>query len=159
MLFPKKLHGLPLLALSTVLTVLGGCIVGPNYAPPTPRVPDTWRSLASENQLDELVGTVRVSEAFPDEMSMTSECMPLTGSECPWWHEFLDDDLRNLIDIQQSRSPTLHEVRARVNEAWHQRWVLKQGFFPQVTLRTSRSQEVLDAAAAAGSSAPNLRQP
>lgn len=140
-----------MLALSTVIAVLSGCIVGPNYAPPTPTVPDTWRSLTSEDPLDELVGTVRVAEAFPDQLSMTSECLPLSSLECPWWQEFVDPDLVTLIGLQQAKSPTLHEVRARVNEAWHQRWVLKQGFFPQFSLSTGRSQNILDSAIAAGS--------
>lgn len=111
-------------------------MVGPNYRPPTPNLPASWRSLHPfESELSaetESLDTESVVQMIQlgSSVSGHEHAYALTAAECPWWDFFLDEDLRELIALQRSRSPRLHELRASIDQAWHQRWVLKRGFFP-----------------------------
>lgn len=123
-----------------VLAAFSGCMVGPNYKAPSARVPSHWQNLQSTSPLngddlavddpiaevDNIIKTISLGYDVCDQQYVYT----LTGQQCPWWQEFLDEDLKCLIGMQRARSPRLHELRASVDQAWHQRWVLKRGFFP-----------------------------
>lgn len=135
-----------MLAMSVLGMALCGCIVGPNYVPPTPDLPGYWQNLDN----DSIFQTNSTHHHLSDSSSDSSVCLdcvanrPIMGDDCPWWPQFLDEDLRVLIATQRVRSPSLHEFRARVDQAWQQRWVAKQGFFPTVNLFTGHTQNILD---------------
>lgn len=120
-------------------------MVGPNYQAPAPRVPTQWQSLQNDlnahpfdststdaiAEVDEILQTISLGHNVCDHPYAYS----LGSEQCPWWEEFLDEDLRCLIGMQRARSPRLHELRAAIDQSWHQRWVLKQGMFPNFEIQ------------------------
>ena len=126
-----------------MLLMINGCVVGPNYVPPEPVVPDDWQNLLITHNLSD-EGFVQSFGTIGSEPTLGQGKYTLTNEECPWGLSFLDDDLIKLIDLQRAQSPTLHEFRAAVDQAWHQRWVLKRGAYPHIELRSEHFQFILD---------------
>lgn len=107
-------------------------MVGPNYVTPNPQTPGEWQGTQKSDfdlEVENIVRTVNLGR----DVVAHDYAYSLTNDQCPWWEHFLDEDLHCLIGMQRARSPELHELRAAVDQAWHARWVTKQGFFPSLT--------------------------
>lgn len=96
-----------LTASSIGLVFLSQCtVVGPDYQPLTPSVPDEWTtSIQSDNALS------------------------VTGSQ-RWWQRFKDPTLDRLIRISRTANPNIRIARARITESWRQRAVLAAAWGP-----------------------------
>ena len=94
------------LFLFAVLTLLGGCAVGPNYKRPAVQTPEGFRFAAGQttNSLGDL----------------------------PWWQVFQDPVLQGLIGTAITNNYDLKQAVARVEQAREQAAVANSAFFPQI---------------------------
>ncbi|MFN3190549.1 MAG: TolC family protein [Aureliella sp.] len=115
-----------------LLIACSGCMAGPNYQSPIPQLPSDWQSTPKSGhalEIENIVQTVNLGRG----VVAHDYAYSLSSTQCPWWEVFLDEDLRCLIGMQRARSPRLHELRAAIDQAWHNRWNSKLGFFPEIT--------------------------
>jgi multidrug efflux system outer membrane protein len=94
------------LFLFAVLTLLGGCAVGPNYQRPAVNTPEEFR--------------------FAD--SQTTNSL----GDLPWWQVFQDPVLQGLIGTAITNNYDLKQAVARVEQAREQSAVANSAFFPQI---------------------------
>jgi outer membrane protein, multidrug efflux system len=92
--------------LVVVMTLLGGCAVGPNYKPPAVNAPDNFRFAES-----------RTTNSLAD---------------LPWWDVFKDPMLQDLIRTALTNNYDLKQAVARVEQARNQAVVARSAFFPQI---------------------------
>jgi len=94
-----------LLALTLMLLLLGACVVGPDYEKPEVDIPDTWRFTDAE--ASEVVNT-------------------------PWWTQFDDPVLDQLIDEALRANLDVRSAAARVEQFAARLNITRSDFFPQV---------------------------
>jgi len=85
---------------------LGGCLVGPKYAPPRVDLPDAWSDLKSPT-------------AAPP------------AASARWWDSFDDPTLSSLVERAVAQNLTLRQAGLRVLEARALRGIAAGQFFPQ----------------------------
>jgi len=107
-LHPRLLSGAALLLLSA-------CAVGPDYAPPEPRIADHWMADAS-------AGAVSAQS---------------------WWRDFDDPLLDSLVDEMLAGNPDLRVARARLAEARANRDATRGGRLPEASVSATGSQNRL----------------
>ena len=98
----------PLLALLPMLSILSGCMVGPNYRAPDQPAP------------------ARFGETAPDQAPAPG------GSLQGWWRAYNDPELNRLVDIALADGLDIKTAAARIAEARAQERVARSGLFPQV---------------------------
>ncbi|MEM9413132.1 MAG: TolC family protein [Planctomycetota bacterium] len=112
--------------------------MGPNYVPINPVVPSSWQNQTNETaSFDAPDGTLLTVQT--DE-SIAGTGHGLSSYDCPWWASFLDDNMLRLMELQRTKSPDLHGLRAAVDQAWQQRWVLKRGLYPRIENQFGRNE-------------------
>ncbi|MFD2256059.1 efflux transporter outer membrane subunit [Luteolibacter algae] len=88
------------------VALLGCTVVGPDYESPVTPVPDGWTRVLEKEQSASKTGAQK------------------------WWADFNDPDLTKLIATARKNNPDLKRARARIEQAWHQRRVIRAAFFP-----------------------------
>jgi NodT family efflux transporter outer membrane factor (OMF) lipoprotein len=121
----------------TVLTV-NGCMVGPDYHPPTMAVPTEW------------VGVTKIRDTQPS--VATAQQADLTQ----WWRHFNDSMLTALVEEAIRTNPDLQIAEARLRQARAIRGVAIGGLWPGVT--ASGSYQRLHAAGGASDNQQDLYQ-
>jgi outer membrane protein, multidrug efflux system len=106
--------------------MLGGCKVGPNYAPPQTTVPEAWGELPQSSDRE----TAAVTS------SPTAEHASLAD----WWLVFEDVKLNSLIDRSVATNLDIRLAIARVREARAQRGVVSADLFPSIDATASYSR-------------------
>ncbi len=104
------------LLLAAACSSLGGCMVGPNYTPPSPTMPAAF---------GELAGT---SAAAPDRAS---------EGEIAWWLRFDDAELVSLIERAVPANNNVKVAEARVLQARSVREVARSLLYPRVAVGAS----------------------
>lgn len=94
----------------SLCSLLGGCVVGPNYRAPRTEVPDTWQGKSQEKEID------------------LSSRPPLVL----WWKAFNDPLLDKYIVLAISYNNEVEAAAAHVLEARAARQVSASAFYPQV---------------------------
>ncbi|HXI72903.1 MAG TPA: efflux transporter outer membrane subunit [Verrucomicrobiae bacterium] len=94
------------LAVLAIVTVVGGCAVGPNYKRPVVQSPENFRF--NENQTTNSLG------------------------DLPWWQVFQDPVLQGLIGTALTNNYDLKQAVARVEQARNQAVAANSAFFPQI---------------------------
>lgn len=111
-----RMTRLPLLAGAALAPLLlSACALGPDYAPPQPRVADAW-----------------LGQGAPGAVSAQR-----------WWEDLEDPMLNGLVEQMLAGNPDLREAQARVAEARANRDAVRGGRLPQVTTSASGNQVVL----------------
>jgi multidrug efflux system outer membrane protein len=105
---PRRRRGALQGILSLFALVLTGCPVGPNFKPPAPEMPPTYRS-----------------ELEPVQAA--------SFAAAPWWDVFHDDILRGLIDEAIANNYDLRTAVYRVEAAEHQVGITRSPLFPQAS--------------------------
>lgn len=96
-----------------LLTVVGGCAVGPNYSRPAIDAPPAWR--------DQSAMSPAVAEAE-------------NLANLPWWELFRDPKLQELIRVALVENQDLAVAIERIVEARARVGVAQSALFPQVTV-------------------------
>ena len=99
------------LSFTSAAVVLGGCMVGPDYEKPQVLMPDSWH-------VDLIDGLV------------SSE----TQTSGPWWVEFNDPLLVELIGLAERRNLNLRSAVSTIREARAQYGAAAADLYPQVSL-------------------------
>ncbi len=102
-------------ALATLVLVLAGCTLGPDYRRPTVPTPTAWR------------------ESLP-----AADAGSL--ADLPWWTLFEDDELRELIRSAIEENKDLRIAVTRVEQARAQLGVTRAAQFPQVDAGASATE-------------------
>jgi outer membrane protein, multidrug efflux system len=102
-----------LVAVGLGVSILGGCMVGPDFHPPQPTVPNAW------------VGASKT----PTEPS-TAAVQPELSQ---WWRQFDDPVLTSLVDEALKTNLDLKIAEARLREARATRGITVGGLLPTVT--------------------------
>ncbi len=99
--------GFFLVIMITLLALVAGCAVGPNYKRPAVNTPDNFRfaSTQTTNSLANL----------------------------PWWEVFQDPMLQDLIRTALTNNYDLKQAVARVEQARNQAIAARSAFFPQIS--------------------------
>ncbi|ARJ40627.1 RND transporter [Pantoea alhagi] len=109
-----------LLALSLLLV---GCAVGPDYQPPRPQMPVSWRDLSS-----------------------TAASKPQSSAIDPsWWRSFNDPQLNSLIDRAIAGNLSLQQAILRIAGAREQLAQARGGLLPAVNGNVSARRQQLGA--------------
>lgn len=90
-------------------TLLGGCMVGPDYTPPTAPIAEAYRDPGSDS--------VQAGAALPE--------------LAKWWTVFDDPVLNDLVQTAVKHNPTLQSAAVRVLAAQAQRGIAYGLLFPQ----------------------------
>lgn len=118
----KRMMG-PRPALLAVALLLAGCAVGPDYQPPKPQTPGSWRDLASQ-----------------------AASKPQTSATQPsWWRSFNDPQLNSLIDRAIAGNLTLQQAVLRIAGAREQLSQARGGLFPSLNGNVSARRQQLGA--------------
>jgi multidrug efflux system outer membrane protein len=104
------------IALGLLALAATGCPVGPNFVPPQPVMPDTYRT-----------------ELTPAEAA--------SFAAAPWWDVFDDDVLRGLIDESLAHNYSLTTAVYRVEVAQHQVGITNSQIFPQLGYQGSAARQ------------------
>ena len=95
---------------------LAGCLVGPNYQPPKPSLPESWSVKGASH---EPVNSVTLAR---------------------WWMVFNDPLLSDLLMRMSQGNLDLRQAQARLREARARRGLAEAGLFPTLTAKGSVSQ-------------------
>ncbi|MCH2161294.1 MAG: efflux transporter outer membrane subunit [Phycisphaerales bacterium] len=98
--------------LATTLCIQG-CMVGPDYAPPQPVMPDSWHVA--------LVDGLEADQADPG----------------AWWRNFNDEMLVELVTLAEQRNLDLRSAVSAIQEARAQYGVAASDLYPQLSLNSS----------------------
>src|SRR6185369_12463469 len=101
-------------AITLLALFLGGCLVGHNYRRPTVDVPQSWR--IAENDARDLVNT-------------------------PWWEQFDDPVLNELIVTAIKENKDLLIATARIEEFRQRYAIARAPLFPQVVAGASAGRQ------------------
>lgn len=124
-----KLRGREL-SLLTLALWLAGCAVGPDYQPPAPQTPTSYRDFPSQ-----------------------AASRPFSASPSPlWWKSFNDPQLNTLIDRAIAGNLSLQQTVLRIAAAREQLSQARGAFFPSIngTARVTRQQLGLKGMLASG---------
>src|ERR1700675_2743368 len=105
----KKMHTLISIILGSSL--IGGCMVGPNYHRPAVQTPTDFRDLAENPQV---------------------QAQAASYADLPWWQVFQDPQLQELIRTAIKQNYDLQLASERINSARAQLAVTRASQFPQV---------------------------
>ncbi len=105
----KKMHILISVILASSL--IGGCMVGPNYHRPAVQTPTAYRNLSENPQVQAQVASY---------------------ADLPWWQVFQDPQLQELIRTALKQNYDLQLATERINAARAQVAVTRSALFPQV---------------------------
>ncbi len=105
----KKMHILISVILASSL--IGGCMVGPNYHRPAVQTPTAYRNLSENPQVQAQVASY---------------------ADLPWWQVFQDPQLQELIRTASKQNYDLQIATERINAARAQVAVTRSSLFPQV---------------------------
>jgi NodT family efflux transporter outer membrane factor (OMF) lipoprotein len=97
------------LVVAGALTLLSGCVVGPNFVPPTADLPPAWSQAA-----------LGVNAA--------------ASSDDAWWTVFGDPELGSLVDRAQAGNLATRQAVLRIDEARAERRAAAAGAWPQVSV-------------------------
>ncbi len=100
----------PLTALCASL--LGGCVVGPNFSPPKADMPARWISTPAQ--------------------PLPSAVTPERAEDGAWWNSFSDPELSSLVDRAEASNMDARQAVLRIQEARAQRSQAAAGAWPQV---------------------------
>jgi multidrug efflux system outer membrane protein len=106
-------RNLALAALS--LLTLTGCAVGPNFKPPTTKVPEAYYSLDNAKQ------PKPASQTIPQPVTLVH-----------WWQSFHDPILDSLVQLALSSNLDLRTAEARIRQARAARGMAVAGLLPQI---------------------------
>lgn len=101
------------LALAAAALSLTGCMVGPNYAPPSKTMPPAYGEAGAGAAAD-----------------------PATG-EVAWWHRFHDDELSSLVERAVAANHNVKVAEARVRQARSVRQVAHSLLYPRIGVGAS----------------------
>jgi outer membrane protein TolC len=105
------------LAACSLLAVVAGCAVGPNYKPPQTPVPANWTG----------------STPAPTTVELTAEAQELAR----WWTEFQDPTLTSFVERALTGNLDLKQAELRIREARAARGIAFSGLGPTLTGTTS----------------------
>src|SRR5713101_1617313 len=105
----KKMHILISVILASSL--IGGCMVGPNYHRPAVQTPTAYRNLSENPQVQAQVASY---------------------ADLPWWQVFQDPQLQELIRTALKQNYDLQLATERINAARAQLAITRSSLFPQV---------------------------
>src|SRR5712692_162140 len=105
----KKMHILISVILASSL--IGGCMVGPNYHRPAVQTPTAYRYLSENPQVQAQVASY---------------------ADLPWWQVFRDPQLQELIRTALKQNYDLQLATERINAARAQVAISRSRLFPQV---------------------------
>jgi NodT family efflux transporter outer membrane factor (OMF) lipoprotein len=107
------------LALAGVALGAGGCMVGPNYKPPSPALPAQYRE--------------------PTTGPTTAPAGPAASIEpdVRWWRRFGDDRLASLVERAVTANNGIQVAQARLREARASREIAQSLLYPQVDIGAS----------------------
>jgi outer membrane protein, multidrug efflux system len=133
-----RFFSVPLVAVGLGVSILGGCMVGPNFHPPQPTVPNAW------------VGV----EKTPTEPSTATIAQ---SGLTQWWKQFDDPVLTELVDEALKTNLDLRIAETRLREARAIRGVAVGGLWPKVTA-AGNYQKVHPVGVTPGNQGQNLYQ-
>lgn len=115
------------ITLAAACLFLAGCMVGPNYTPPSPTMPANYGELAGS-----AVGGVDTTKS----------------GEVTWWHRFDDAELASLVERAVAANNNVEVAEARVRQARSAREVARSLLYPRIgvgasALRFRGSQSVI----------------
>src|ERR1700675_4238460 len=105
----KKMHTLIFIILGSSL--IGGCMVGPNYHRPAVQTPAAFRDLREDPQL---------------------QAQAASYADLPWWQVFQDPQLQELIRTALKQNYDLQIATERINAGRAQVAITRSYLFPQV---------------------------
>jgi multidrug efflux system outer membrane protein len=100
------------IGLSLAVTLLAGCMVGPNYHRPAVQTPTSFRDLSDNPQ---------------------AQAQAASYADLPWWQVFQDPQLQELIRTAIKQNYDLQTATERINEGRAQVAVTRSSLFPQVS--------------------------
>src|SRR6202051_3823813 len=104
----KKLR--PLISVVLASSLIGGCMVGPNYHRPVVQPPTAFRDLRESPQVQAQVASY---------------------ADLPWWQVFQDPQLQDLIRTALKQNYDLQLATERINAAGAQLAITRSNLFPQ----------------------------
>jgi multidrug efflux system outer membrane protein len=107
------------LSIPPLLSLLGGCMVGPDFKRPTPDVPAAW------------------SAAPPPAASVGQIDTAPTESPDAWWTRFGDPELTALIERARTANLDAREAVLRIAEARAQRSIAVAALWPSLSVNSS----------------------
>ena len=119
---PRSMSHVWRVCLIFILLSITGCLVGPDYQPPTIDVPSDWNSMTLEGN---------------------SAVVPITSHDSPeakWWKAFENDELSWLIDLALKKNHNVREASLRVLEGRALTIAAGAGLYPQVNVNGSYSR-------------------
>jgi multidrug efflux system outer membrane protein len=99
----------PLFFLLLVSSLIGGCMVGPNYHKPAVQTPATFRDLRE-----------------------TPQAQTASFADLPWWQVFQDPELQELIRTALRQNYDLQLATERINAERARLAITRSNLFPQV---------------------------
>jgi outer membrane protein, multidrug efflux system len=106
----KKLQSL--ISVIFASSLIGGCMVGPNYHRPAVQTPSAYRDLAANPQVQAQIASY---------------------ADLPWWQVFRDPQLQELIRIALEQNYDLQIATERIAAARASLAVARSSLFPQVS--------------------------
>ena len=107
------------IALGAAPFVAAGCMVGPNYKPPSTKMPAAYREATTRPTTEPAVA-------------------PAAGpTEIRWWRRFGDPQLSNLVEKSMVANYSVAAAQARLREARAARQVAQSLLWPQVSVGAS----------------------
>jgi len=108
-LFQKKLR--PLVSAMLASSLMGGCMVGPNYHKPAVQTPTAYRDLRESPQ---------------------AQAQAASYADLPWWQVFQDPQLQGLIRTALKQNYDMLLATERINAARAEVAITRSSLFPQV---------------------------
>ena len=105
----KKLQ--PWMSVILASSLMGGCMVGPNYHRPIVQTPTGYRDLRESPQ---------------------AQAQAASYADLPWWQVFQDPQLQELIRIALKQNYDMQLATERINAARAQLTITRSNLFPQV---------------------------
>jgi multidrug efflux system outer membrane protein len=105
----KKLQ--PLISIVLTSSLIGGCMVGPNYHRPAVQTPATYRELKENPQV---------------------QAQAASFADLPWWQVFQDPQLQELIRTALKQNYDMQLATERINAERAQLAITRSYLFPQI---------------------------
>jgi multidrug efflux system outer membrane protein len=105
----KKLQ--PLISIVLTSSLIGGCMVGPNYHRPAVQTPATYRELKENPQV---------------------QAQASSFADLPWWQVFQDPQLQELIRTALKQNYDMQLATERINAERAQLAITRSYLFPQI---------------------------
>jgi outer membrane protein, multidrug efflux system len=102
----------PLISVIFASSLIGGCMVGPNYQRPEVQTPSVYRDLAANPQVQAQIASY---------------------ADLPWWQVFADPQLQGLISTALEQNYDLQIATERIVAARASLAVVRSSLFPQIS--------------------------